>query len=46
MAAIHGSGASLFEYEPPMPYLGKSDAFDKAIAEFSIAYADQSEHRP
>ena len=24
-------------------YLGKSDAFDKAIAEFSIAYADQSE---
>ena len=24
-------------------YLGKSDAFDKAIAAFSIAYADQSE---
>jgi uncharacterized protein (DUF2252 family) len=24
-------------------YLGKSDAFDKAIATFSIAYADQSE---
>jgi hypothetical protein len=24
-------------------YLGKSDAFDEAIAEFSIAYADQSE---
>ncbi len=24
-------------------YLGKSDAFDKAVAEFSIAYADQSE---
>ncbi len=24
-------------------YLGKSDKFDKAIAEFSIAYADQSE---
>jgi len=24
-------------------YLGKSDAFDKAIADFSIAYADQSE---
>ena len=24
-------------------YLGKSDAFDKAIAEFAIAYADQSE---
>lgn len=24
-------------------YLGKSDAFDKAIAEFSVAYADQSE---
>lgn len=24
-------------------YLGKSDAFDKAIAKFSIAYADQSE---
>ena len=25
-------------------YLGKSDKFDKAIADFSIAYADQSEH--
>jgi hypothetical protein len=24
-------------------YMGKSDAFDKAIAEFSIAYADRSE---
>ncbi len=24
-------------------YLGKSDHFDKAIADFSIAYADQSE---
>jgi hypothetical protein len=24
-------------------YLGKSDQFDKAIAEFSVAYADQSE---
>jgi uncharacterized protein (DUF2252 family) len=24
-------------------YLGKSDAFDRAVAEFSIAYADQSE---
>lgn len=24
-------------------YLGKSDVFDKAIAEFSLAYADQSE---
>jgi hypothetical protein len=24
-------------------YLGKSDAFDKAIAKFAIAYADQSE---
>ena len=24
-------------------YLGKSDVFDKAIAAFSIAYADQSE---
>jgi uncharacterized protein (DUF2252 family) len=24
-------------------YLGKSDAFDKAVADFSIAYADQSE---
>ena len=24
-------------------YLGKSDAFDEAIAAFSIAYADQSE---
>jgi hypothetical protein len=24
-------------------YLGKSDAFDKAIAAFSIGYADQSE---
>ncbi len=24
-------------------YLGKSDTFDKAVAEFSIAYADQSE---
>ena len=24
-------------------YLGKSDAFDKAIAAFSIAYADQNE---
>ena len=25
-------------------YLGNSDKFDKAIADFSIAYADQSEH--
>ena len=24
-------------------YLGESDTFDKAIEEFSIAYADQSE---
>ena len=24
-------------------YLGKSDAFDQAIAEFSVAYADQNE---
>ena len=24
-------------------YLGKSDAFDEAIADFSVAYADQSE---
>ena len=24
-------------------YLGKSDAFDQAVANFSIAYADQSE---
>ena len=24
-------------------YLGKSDAFDKAVADFSIAYADQAE---
>ena len=24
-------------------YLGKSDTFDKAIAAFSIAYADQNE---
>lgn len=24
-------------------YLGKSDAFDKALAAFSISYADQSE---
>jgi hypothetical protein len=24
-------------------YMGKSDTFDKAIADFSIAYADQSE---
>jgi hypothetical protein len=24
-------------------YLGKSDAFDKAIAGFSVAYADQNE---
>jgi hypothetical protein len=24
-------------------YLGKSNAFDKAIAAFSIAYADQNE---
>jgi NAD(P)H-dependent flavin oxidoreductase YrpB (nitropropane dioxygenase family) len=24
-------------------YLGKSDAFDKAIAAFSVAYADQNE---
>ena len=24
-------------------YLGKSDRFDQAIADFSIAYADQSE---
>jgi hypothetical protein len=25
-------------------YLGQSDAFDRAIAEFSEAYADQNEH--
>jgi uncharacterized protein (DUF2252 family) len=25
-------------------YLGKSDAFDEAVADFAIAYADQSEH--
>jgi hypothetical protein len=24
-------------------YMGKSDAFDKAIADFSLAYADQNE---
>ena len=24
-------------------YMGKSDAFDKAIAAFSMAYADQNE---
>ena len=24
-------------------YLGKSEAFDKAIARFSVAYADQNE---
>jgi hypothetical protein len=24
-------------------YLGKSDKFDKAVADFSLAYADQSE---
>jgi hypothetical protein len=24
-------------------YLGKSDAFDKALAAFSVAYADQNE---
>ena len=24
-------------------YLGKSDAFDEAIAAFSVAYADQNE---
>ena len=24
-------------------YLGKSDAFDRAVADFSIAYADQNE---
>ena len=24
-------------------YLGKSDVFDKAIATFSVAYADQNE---
>jgi hypothetical protein len=24
-------------------YLGKSDAFDEAIADFSVAYADQTE---
>ena len=27
-------------------YMGKSDAFDQAIAAFSVAYADQSEKRP
>jgi hypothetical protein len=25
-------------------YMGKSDVFDKAIAAFSTAYADQNEH--
>ena len=25
-------------------YLGKSDAFDRAIAEFSVTYADQNQH--
>jgi Uncharacterized protein conserved in bacteria (DUF2252) len=24
-------------------YMGKSDAFDRAIADFSVAYADQNE---
>ena len=24
-------------------YMGKSDAFDRALAEFSVAYADQNE---
>jgi Uncharacterized protein conserved in bacteria (DUF2252) len=24
-------------------YLGKSDAFDRAIADFAVAYADQNE---
>ncbi len=24
-------------------YMGKSDAFDQAIADFSVAYADQNE---
>ena len=24
-------------------YLGKSDTFDRALAEFSVAYADQNE---
>jgi hypothetical protein len=28
---------------PGSGYLGKSDIFDKAIAAFSIAYADQNE---
>ena len=25
------------------PYLGKSDSFDRALAEFAVAYADQNE---
>jgi uncharacterized protein (DUF2252 family) len=25
-------------------YMGKSDAFDEAVADFSVAYADQTEH--
>ena len=28
---------------PWPPYLGKGDAFDRAIADFSAAYADQNE---
>ena len=27
-------------------YLGKGDAFDRALAEFAVAYADQTQHGP
>jgi hypothetical protein len=40
LALAHArSGASA----PLSGYMGKGDAFDKAIASFSIAYADQNE---
>ena len=40
LARAHARGG-----EPAMisGYLGKSDKFDRAIADFSVAYADQSE---
>jgi len=42
---IAGVSVAARSGEPAMitGYLGQSDTFDKAIADFSVAYADQSE---
>ena len=42
-AAFIDLGAALMQPAIIGGYLGKSDMFDKAIAAFSVAYADQNE---